>query len=373
MKKIAILLAAAMIAGCGSKPQDEPKPAVGGTEAMPMFSFAASEYPSWSTYMVAKKAGLINGTEEGEPGLLEKKWGVRLRLEIKDYDPCITMYGGGSVDAVCITNMDALNPALGRPSTVILPTSTSVGADKVIGVNWPGKIFEDKMERKEAVGKYLKGKKTYGLAKSVSEYVWYRGLESYGLNPKDYQYANLEPAAAATALQTGSKDVQVVCIWNPYALQTLRTQGTAKVLFSSAAIPDEVIDCVVMANESLKKPGGAAAAALICDTYYEVCKRLDNPKSADLTLKALGEDFSNLSVEDMRVCTKETRFYSTAQSGIKLFSNEDFKNKTMPTVVKTCQTIGVLEGGKSPTIGYGDNTKQLNFSTEYMQKAAAGK
>lgn len=359
--KVALLalMAAVPMAGCSKTGEKKVSDNSAGGN-MPVFSLAVSEYPSWSTFVVAKKAGLINGTEQGEPGTLEKKWGVRLKLEVKDYDPCLTMYGGGSVDACAMTNMDALNPAMSRPSTVIMPTSTSVGADKIITVG-----IDD------VAG--LKGKKTYGLAKSVSEFVFRRCLDKRGLNPKDYPFANLDPAAAATALQSGSdKGIQSICVWNPYALQTLRTQKGAKCLMSSADIPEEVIDCVVMATDSLKKPGGKEAAWLICDVFYNVCQRLDNPKSADVTLKALGEEFSKLPVEDMRICTKETRFYNTPQAGIKLFDNADFQNKTMPTVVKTCQAIGILEKG-APSIGFRDESAKLNFDPIYMQKIAAGK
>ncbi|MGD9714853.1 MAG: hypothetical protein AB7V46_22750, partial [Thermomicrobiales bacterium] len=203
MKKIAIfgmLLAAAVLPlACNKKPEVSDNTA----EKLPAFSLATSEYPSWSTFMVAGKAGLINPDEGGEPGTLEKKWGVDIVLYVKDYDPCLTMYGNGSVDAVCMTNMDSLNPALGRPSTAIMPTSTSVGADKVIGVGFDPK-FNQNITKGQHVANFLKGKKTYGLSKSVSEYVFVRGLQVMELNPKDFEFVNLEPSAAATALQTGS-------------------------------------------------------------------------------------------------------------------------------------------------------------------------
>lgn len=361
MKKIAIfglLLAASVLPlACNKKPEVSENTA----ERLPVFSLATSEHPSWSTFMVAGKAGLINPDEGGEPGTLEKKWGVDIVLYVKDYDPCLTMYGNGSVDAVCMTNMDSLNPAIGRPSTTIMPTSTSVGADKVIGVG-----FDTKGQH---VANFLKGKKTYGLSKSVSEYVFVRGLQVMELSPKDFQFVNLEPSAAATALQTGSNDVKNICVWNPYALQTLRTQKSAQTVFDSSLIPEEIIDQVVVANEALKREGGENFACCVCDVFYEVNKRMADPKSADVTLKALGENFSNLPVEDMKICVTETRFYGTPEAGIKLYSSDPFR-KTMGTVVTTCQQIGVLDADKAPSIGYGDPNSQLNFETKYMKKVA---
>ena len=342
-----------ILAGCSGNKEKK----VSGniiTADLPVFSLAPSEYPSWSVFMVAAKGGLINPQKGGEQGSLEKKWGVDIVLQVKDYDSCITMYGSGAVDAVCITNIDALNPALGRASTAILPTSTSVGADKIIAVG-DVKTPAD-----------LKNLKVYGLAKSVSQYVFVRGLQKSNLNYREFAFENLDPAAAATALQTSNSNIKAICVWNPFALQTLRTNKQSKVVFDSSLIPEEVIDMVVVANDSLAKTGGPDFARCICDIFYTVNGKMADPKTANLTLKALGEDFSNLPVEDMKICVKETSFYSNRAAGVSLFSSDTFK-KTMKTVVKTCQDIEILDKNKSPTIGYNQSGVQLNFDTTYMQ------
>ena len=327
----------------------------------PAFSLATSEYPSWSTFMVAEKAGLING-KKGKLGPLEEKYNVDIVLEVKDYDPCLAMYGNGAADAVCMTNQDALNPSLGRPTTVIGPTSTSVGADKVIAVGYT--TLAD-----------MKGVKTYGLDKSVSRYSHYREIKSAGLNPADYPFENLDPAAAATALQSGTGDIKSICVWNPFALQTLRTNPNSKTIVDSSSIPEEIIDCICIGNDSLKKEGGERFATCVCDVYYQVCNMLNNSDKtvADRALTALGEDFSKLPLDDMRIVVKETRFYDSPEKGIALFSSDKFK-ETMKTVVTTCQEIEILEKGKTPpTIGYNDDTQQLNFSTKYMEAVSSPK
>jgi ABC-type nitrate/sulfonate/bicarbonate transport system substrate-binding protein len=356
-----------LMAGCGgeTKPTStSPNEAVtavsGGNQKMPSFSVASSEYPSWSTLMVAAKAGLINGEKGGKPGVLEKKWNVDVVLEVKDYDPCLAMFANGAVDAVCMTNMDSLNPALGRPCTAICPTSTSVGADKVIAVGY--KTPEE-----------LKGQKVFGLAKSVSQYSYVRELKKRGLNPAEYPFENLDPAAAATALQSSSGEIKAICVWNPYALQTLRTNPRSTTICDSSEIPEEIIDMIVMGNDSLKKEGGENFAALLCDTYYAVCDKLNDSdqKVADATLTAIGEDFSKLPLDDMRIVVKETRFYDTPAKGKALFTSAAYK-ETMKIVVDTCVEIGVLEN-TLPSIGYNDEGKQLNFSTKYMEMAASKK
>jgi hypothetical protein len=145
--------------------------------------------------------------EGGAPGTLEKKWGVRLKLEVKDYDPCLTMYGGGTVDAVCMTNMDALNPALSRASTVIMPT---------FHVGRRGQGDRHRADKKQAGsndGCSAPTSRTTSrpsqdlrpVQERVASSSGIAGIEKLGLNPKDFKFENLDPAAAATALQTGRR------------------------------------------------------------------------------------------------------------------------------------------------------------------------
>lgn len=347
--------------GCGQSIKQD---ATATNDEYPVFSLCTSEYPSWSTFIVASKAGLIDGAA-GKLGPLEKKYGIDIVLLVKDYDPCITMYANSTADASCLTNMDSLNPSLGRPGTFIMPTSTSAGGDKVIAVGIT------KTEQ-------LKGMKVFGLGKSVSQYAHYRGLEKQGLNPAEYPFQNLDPAPAATAIQSGSDEIKAICVWNPYALQTLRSTPKAHCVFDSSLFPEEIIDGVLVGNDALAKPKGEDFAACICEVYYEVNKRLfsSDPKISDAAMAALGKDFSNLPVEDMRICCTDTRFYRTAEAGIELLKRPTFQKETMDTVIRICKTIGVLEAeqvdGKTtykvPTIGFDDPGTQLNFSTKYMER-----
>ena len=274
----------------------------------PSFSLAWSEYPSWSTFGVAHELGLING-KKGELGPLEKKWNVDIELKEAEYDPCITMYGSGGCDAVCITNMDVLNPALGRPSVAILPTSTSLGADALIVKSGITDVTQ------------LKGKKIFGLAKSVSEYCFVRNLEILGQNEKDYVFTNMDPGAAATAMQQKQEGYDAIIVWNPFVLQTLKVLGNeVRVLFDSTAIPGEIIDMVVVARESLAKPGGQSFACAVIDTFYQLNAKLEDPATRKETLVMLGKKFSSLNAEEMEKVVQQTRFYKTAAEGLALFS-----------------------------------------------------
>ncbi len=361
---IAAIAMIGFVAGCGDDKKTGEKSGDSGAQKSdpsdwPVFTLAPSEYPSWSVFMTAGKAGYINPKKGGTPGTIEKKYEVDIVLDVNDYDTCLQKYGAGAVDAVCITNTDILQIALSRKSTAICPTSTSDGADAIIAVGVT-KLSD------------LKGMTTYGLEKSVSQFCFVAALKAKGENPADYKFKNLDPEAAALKLQTGDATVKSICVWNPFALQTLRKVKTAKRILDSKAIPEQIIDMVVISNAALKRKGGQKFADALCATFYAVNKNLADPKTADATTKALGEDFSSLNLADMKICLTETSFYSTPQDGTKLFESDKFQKITMPAVIPTCQEIGALDAGKSPTIGYNDPTKQLNFDTSSMKRVAAG-
>ncbi len=352
-------LLALIFTGCGSDTTPKDGPTTPEADApVPVFSLAWSEYPSWSTFGVAHELGLLNG-KEGELGELEKKWKVDVVLKEADYDSCITMYGAGQVDAAALTNMDSLPPAATKPTVAILPTSTSAGADALI-------TTKDITELKQ-----LKGKKVYGLALTVSEYTFVRNLELKGEKEADYTFSNMDPAAAALAMQQKNDGYEAIVVWNPFVMETLAKRDDVHVLADSTSIPGEIVDMVIMSEASLAKPGGDAFAHAVIDAFYQVSAKIEDPKTRDDTLVALGEKFSHLDAEAMKTVVKQTAFYKTADDGIKLFEGEDLK-KVMKTVVAFETSHGMLDA--EPKIAYGsEKGAQLRFDASYMKAVKAKK
>ncbi len=333
--------------GSGS-PKNDPKR---------VFTLAWSEYPSWSVFGVMADLGHID-PREGRMGRIEAKWNIDIVMKEADYDASIQMYASSSCDAVCITNMDVLNVARGRDSVAILPTSTSVGADAcvVVGIN-------DVRE--------LRSHKVYGLAKSVSEYCFARTLETLGENESDYVFSNMDPGAAAQALQTNQSGYRAIMVWNPYVLQTLKTNKDAKVLFSSSLIPNEIIDMVVVAQESLNRPGGDNFANAIIDMFYEFNQMLSKTEQREKLLVALGAKFSHLNAVDMEQVLEESRFYARPSDAITLLDSPDFQG-TMNRVADFSLKHGIVE--TKPEIQFGGAELQkhgLRFDTSFLRKFEA--
>jgi NitT/TauT family transport system substrate-binding protein len=337
----------------------------------PSFSLAWSEYPSWSTFGVAHARQLISG-DKGKCGPIERRWQADIELREMEYDPCLQAYATGAVDAVCITNMDVLSPSLSRASVAIMPTSTSYGADAAIATP----SVKDLQQ--------LCRTPVHGLEKSVSEYVFARALEVKGIDPRTCKFANMDPGAAATAMQQRQKGIEAIMVWNPFVLDTLRKRTDARVLLDSTLIPGEVIDMVVVAQASLDKPGGEAFARAVAATYYAVAELMNQPSTRDDTLVALGEKFSDLGLEDMRRVVEQTLFYDTPQRGVSLFDGSEtfpFKEgvtaeklpQIMDRVVKFCVRRGITD--RPPKVGYGTKGEasgvDLRFDSSYLRAVSA--
>lgn len=347
-----VLLAGLMtLAGCNDKATEEETTGTSeATATTPVFKLAWSEYPSWSAFGVASEKGLINGAE-GKLGALERKHNVDVVLVEADYDTCITMYGSGTADATCITNMDILQPSLSVPSVAILPTSTSAGADALIVVGI------DKVTD-------LKGTTVYGLEKSVSQYTFARNLEIAGEKESDYTFKNQDPAAAAQAMQTGQDGYNAIIVWNPFVNETLKTVDGSKVLFDSTTIPGEIIDMVVCSKTSLESEGGERFAACVCETFYELNGLLNDPTERDDTLVALGSKFSSLDATEMAKCLEQTVFYKTPTEATQLFEGKDLP-VTMTKVTAFCASHQITD--EVPTISYDGSKAQLAFTTKYIK------
>lgn len=328
--------------------------------ADPVFSIAVSEYPSWSgTFLTACDIGLIDGAE-GKQGPLEKKWKVDLVVKDADYDSCITLFVNGNVDAACLTNIDSLAPSVTRKAVAILPTSTSAGADACIVQ--PGITSV----------KDLKGVTVRGLAASVSEYAFDKGLEALGENPAEYTFENLDPVQVGVVLQSGNIEAGVT--WNPVVMETLKAKPELRRLFDSSLIKGHIIDMVTASRASLEKEGGKAFACAVADTYYTVCRLMESPEMQDKTLTSMGKRFAGLGLQEMRVIVKETSFYSTPEKGLALFGGQELPAVMEKEVLPWTVSKGLVDADKQPKVVFGnDAAADLCFDPRYIEAVQAAK
>lgn len=306
----------------------------------PVFTVDVSEYPSWIAFTYAQALNLLDPAQ-GKVGSLERKWGVDIVLQSIDYDPCIAKLAGNQIDATTITNIDALAVSEGRKVVAIFPTSTSDKADAIVVVKSIATLAD------------LKRETTWGLESTVSHYVHDRILEKAGLSPDDFTYKMKDPQACATEMQQKNEDVRAISVWNPFKIQTLTELGDAvHVLGDSGVIPLEVLDLMVVGQDSLDREGGDRFAAALADTFYNICARMDDPATRSETLLGMIDRFAPLSLEQMEVVVKETLFFNTAARGLELYENPQ-----LHVVMKTVQAWTDKKGITSAKLNVGYGTK----------------
>jgi NitT/TauT family transport system substrate-binding protein len=231
-----LCLFACAVAGCGGdkpapEPAAEPAAPAPAVEPAPLakappLRVAYSDWPGWTAFEIGIQKGWF------------KEAGIDVEFSWFDYLPSMEAFSAGKVDAVMMTNGDALvTGANGGKSKMILVTDYSNGNDKVIAK--PGiKSLKD-----------LKGKKV-GLELTLVEHLLLlKGLESVGLKQSDVELVNFPTNETPGAL--GSGQVAAVAAWYPTSGQALQAVAGSTAIWTSADVPGLIYDTVAVSPQSL--------------------------------------------------------------------------------------------------------------------------
>ncbi len=189
-------------------------------------TIAYSDWPGWVAWDIGVQKGWF--AEEG----------VRVDFKWFEYVPSMDAFSAGKVDAVTMTNGDALVVgASGLPSKAILINDYSNGNDMVVAR--PGI---------ESVAD-LKGKKIGVEVGFVSHLLLLKALESAGLGEKDVTIVNVPTDQTPQTLSSGAADAIVA--WQPNSGQALRELAGSKAIFTSADVPGLIYDLLYVNPDSL--------------------------------------------------------------------------------------------------------------------------
>ena len=232
------LLGFAALTGCGEKapapepaaepapeaPAPAPEPAA-PAKAAPL-RVAYSDWPGWTAFEVGIQKGWF---EEA---------GIAVEFSWFDYLPSMEAFSAGKVDAVMVTNGDALvTGASGAKSKMILVTDYSNGNDKVIAKPGIKSLAQ------------LKGKKI-GLELTLVEHLLLlQGLQKNGMKQEDLELVNFKTPETPQALSSGQVDA--VAAWYPTSSQALSSVPGAKAIWTSADVPGLIYDTVAVSPQSL--------------------------------------------------------------------------------------------------------------------------
>ncbi|WP_193211789.1 ABC transporter substrate-binding protein [Luteolibacter marinus] len=233
--------------------------AAGLAHAEPL-KIAYSDWPGWIAWEIGIQKGWF------------KEAGVDVKFEWFDYVPSMDAYVAGKVDAVCMTNGDALvTGATGKPSVGIIINDFSNGNDMIVAA--PG--IESMKD--------LKGKKV-GLEEGfVSHLLLLTGIEKAGMKAGDVTIVNTPTNETPQVL--ASKAVDAIGAWQPSSGQALKALPGSKPVFTSADAPGIIYDLLYVSAESLEK--NKEDWAKVVKVWYKIADYIRDEENLDDALKIL--------------------------------------------------------------------------------------
>lgn len=206
--------------------------------AMPVVKLAINHWPGYEFLFLAK-----------EKHYFEKE-GVRVQLvEFTSLPDVLEAYQSGDVDGMACSLVETLTAAgqARRQPQVFLVTDYSNGGDVILARN----------NIRDPRG--LSGLTVACESKHLGGYMLYRALQQYNLTLTDVKLSNIDQIEMEKAFRKGEVDAMVT--YPPLSTRLVR-DGQARVIFSSANIPGEVLD-VLVADKSLIDGKPEAIRAII--------------------------------------------------------------------------------------------------------------
>ena len=201
------------------------KPYAPAVEGKPL-RIAYSDWPGWVAWEIGIQKGFF------------KDAGVNVEFTWLDYVPSMDSFVAGKVDAVCMTNGDALiTGATGKKGIAILINDYSNGNDMVVARQGIDSVAA------------LKGKKIGVEVGFLAHLLLLKALERAGLAETDVTLVNVPTDKTAEALALGKVDA--ISAWQPNSGQALELVGGSKAIFTSADLPGIIYDLLYVSPESL--------------------------------------------------------------------------------------------------------------------------
>lgn len=263
LKAACAAAAGSMLGACGRPAQSKRQ----------RFKLAASVYVGWVPWMFAAESGQLRAAGEA--------FDIDLSLVRGSYVESIDQFMAGHVDAVVMTNIDALAvlPGSGVQADAILIGSYSHGNDALL--------------MRSGAGTQVRGAKVGLVENSVSHYLLHRYLQTLAMPESAVEVFNVADADLARAFSAAGSQLDAVVTWNPIVGDLVqRTQ--ARSIFSSAEVPKEIADMLVVRREVLDEHPALGRALL--QAWFGAMQSLTSPDTRRPTLQALAR-LSDSSVE----------------------------------------------------------------------------
>jgi len=219
-----------------------------------------SDWPGWVAWQIGIEKGWF------------KEAGVDVEFQWMDYVASMDAYVAGLLDAVSMTNGDALvTGGTGKPSVGIIINDFSNGNDMIVAK--PG------IESFEA----LKGKKI-GLEEGfVLHLLLLKGAELAGIDPSEFEIVNVPTNETPQVLASGAVDA--IGAWQPSSGQALKTVPGSTPVLTSKDAPGLIYDVLYVDPESLE--ANRDEWAKVVKVWYRIVDFLKDEDNLDEALEIL--------------------------------------------------------------------------------------
>ncbi len=247
---------------------------------------AYSDWPGWVAWDVAEQKGFF------------KAEGVDVQLLWFEYVPSMDAFAAGKVDAVAVTNGDALVTASsGARNVMILLNDFSAGNDMIVAK--PGiQSVKD-----------LKGKKIGVEVGFVDHLLLLKALQLNDLKESDVTLVKMTTDQAAQVLASGAVDA--VAAWQPNSGQALKAVAGSKAIFTSADVPGLIYDTLAVSPASLAK--NKAAWAKVVKVWYKTVDYILDPKNTKEVVGIMSAR-DNLPPDEYAAFMKGTHLLTLAEA-----------------------------------------------------------
>lgn len=195
------------------------------TNATPL-KIAYSDWPGWVAWDIGIQKGFF------------KDAGVEVEFIWFEYVASMDAFAAGKVDAVTVTNGDALvTGSSGAPNVMILLNDFSNGNDMLVAQPGIGSVLD------------LKGKKVGLEVGFVEHLLFLKALETNGVSETEVEIVNVLTHETAQALASG--EVAAIAAWQPNSGQALKSVAGSKAIFTSADAPGLIYDTLAVSPSSL--------------------------------------------------------------------------------------------------------------------------
>jgi NitT/TauT family transport system substrate-binding protein len=246
-----------------AKAAASPPPAASAAVAAPAgptLKIAYSDWPGWVAWEVGIQKGWF------------KEAGVNVEFKWFDYVPSMDAFTANKVDAVAVTNGDALVTGNGGGKSVcIIANDYSDGNDMIVAK--PGvKSLAD-----------LKGKKIGVEVGFVDHLLLLNALKANKMTEKDVKIVNVKTDDTPNALKSGTVDA--IAAWQPNSGAALKELPGSTPIYTSADVKGLIYDHLCVSPRSLAE--NRAEWLKVVKVWFRIADFIANPANLDEAAKIM--------------------------------------------------------------------------------------